>query len=158
MEFSSTCLVGTKQNDNFDFLYFSSFSDLFWLEMNHNHISFIFWIFYYFYGIFITLRVGTKRNENFYFHYFPAFSNLIWLIMWPHWYFLIFWNFFLFFCFFFLEYSVTRWIGAKRNYNFYFHTFPAFSSLFWLKMMSQWYFLIFWIFFPFFWNFLSRLR
>ena len=28
----------TKRNDNFYFTYFSSFSDLFWLEMNHNRI------------------------------------------------------------------------------------------------------------------------
>ena len=99
MQFSSTCLVGTKRNDNFYFPYFSSFSDLFWLEMNHHRISFIFWIFYYFYGIFYyaSVRNETKRNDNFYFLSFPTFSNLFWLIMKPHWYFWIFlpffWNF-----------------------------------------------------------------
>ena len=38
LEFSVTRRVGTKRNDNFYFLSFSSFSNLFWLEMNHNGI------------------------------------------------------------------------------------------------------------------------
>ena len=53
-------LIYLLGNDNFYFLYFSSFSDLFWLEMNHNGISFIFSIFNYFYGIFYY---ASGRNE-----------------------------------------------------------------------------------------------
>ena len=62
LEFSSTRLVGTKRNDNFYFLTFPGFSNLFWLEMNHNRISFF--LFFEFFTIFlefsITHRVGTE--------------------------------------------------------------------------------------------------
>ena len=50
----------------------------------------------------------------------------------------------------FLEFSFTRWMGTKRNDNFYFLYFSAFSNLFWLEMKPQWYYLIFWFFFIFF--------
>ena len=67
---------------------------------------------------------------------------------------MVFFNFFVIF----LEFSITRRIGTKRNYNFYFFPFPAFSSLFWLKMKPQWYFLVFWIFLLFFFlNFLLHI-
>ena len=33
-----------------------------------------------------------------------------------------------------LEFYITRRVGKKRNYNFYFLAFPSFSNLFWLKM------------------------
>ena len=57
---------------------------------------------------------------------------------------------------FFLEFSITRRVGMKRNDNFYFLYFSAFSNLFWLEIMPQWYFLICWIFLLFFFNFLLR--
>ena len=77
-------LVGTKRNDIFYFPYLSSFSNLLWLEMNHNRICFIFWIFYYFYGIFYYAsgRNGTEWNDNFYFtlsHLFPTYFGLNWI-------------------------------------------------------------------------------
>ena len=50
----------------------------------------------------------------------------------------------------FLEFSITRRVGTKRNCNFYFLHSSAFSNLFWLGMKPQWYFLIFWFFFSFF--------
>ena len=150
MEFSSTRLVETKWNDNFYFPYFSSFPHLFWLEMKHYRISFIFWIFYYFYGIFITLRVGTKRNNNFYFLSFPAFSNLFWLIMKPHWYFLNFWIFLLFFWNFLLH------IGQERNGTtiFIFSLSQPLPTYFGLKWGSIGIFEFFEFFAVCFWNFL----
>ena len=156
MEFSSTCLVGTKRNDNFSFPYFSSFSDLFWLEMNHYRISFIFWIFYYCYGIFYYTsgRNETKRNDNFYFLSFPAFSNLFWFIMKPHWYFFIFWIFLLFFWNFLLH------IGHERNGTifFIFSLSQPLPTYFGLKWGSNGIVLMFWIFLLFlFWNFLLHL-
>ena len=131
MEFSSTRLVGTKRNNNFYFPYFSSFSDLFWLEMSHYRISFIFWIFYYFYGIFYYTsgRNETKRNDNFYFLSFPAFSNLFWLIMKPQWYFLIFWIF----CYFFGIFYYT----SGRNETEQYYLFSLFLSLFQLILASN---------------------
>jgi len=43
-----------------------------------------------------------------------------------------FFNFLKFFAFF-LEFSITRRVGTKRNGNFYFLSFSAFSNLFWLE-------------------------
>ena len=54
-----------------------------------------------------------------------------------------------FFAISFLEFSITHRVWTERNDNYYFFSFPAFSSLFWLKMKPQWYFWIFWIFLPF---------
>ena len=126
MNFSSTCLVGTKRNNNFYFPYFSSFSDLFWLEMNHYRISFIFWIFYYFYWIFYYASVmnGTEWNNNFCFslsHLFRTYFGLEWILNGSFWIFLLFfWNFQLrigqerngtiifIFLLFFLEFSITQ--------------------------------------------------
>ena len=99
LEFSITRRVGTKQNDNFYFLSFSAFSNLFWLEMKKKWYFFNFLnylgIFFEFY---IRRRVGTKQNDNFYFLPFSSSFNLWWLEMEPLWYFL---NFFEFFCYFF---------------------------------------------------------
>ena len=72
-EFSITRRVGTEQNDNFYFLFFSAFSNLFWHELRSEE-----------------RRVETDRNVNFYFHPFSVFSNLFWLQKKPQWYFLIF--------------------------------------------------------------------
>jgi len=33
----------------------------------------------------------------------------------------------------FLEFSIARRVGTKRNDNFYFPSFSAFSNLFWLE-------------------------
>ena len=99
-EFSITRRVRTEWKDNFYFLSFIAFSNLFWLEMKPTWYFLIFLIFFVIFLEFsiITHRVGTKRNDNFYFLSFPAFSNLFWLKMKPQWYFLIF---FKFFCHFF---------------------------------------------------------
>ena len=133
MEFSYTRLVGKKQNDNFYFPYLSSFSDLFWLEMNHNHIFlfFIFWIFYYFYGIFYYAsgRNGTEWNDDFCLslsHLFPTYFGLKWILNGIF----EFLNFFVIF----LEFSITHQAGMKQNNNFYFLSFSASPNLFWLEM------------------------
>ena len=59
---------------------------------------------------------------------------------------------FLLFCFGIFYYTSGR-NETERNDNFYFLSFPAFSSLLWPKMKPQWYFLIFWIFLPLFLEF-----
>ena len=64
---------------------------------------------------------------------------------------MVFFNFFAIF----LEFSITRRVGTKRNDKFYILSFSAFSNLFWLEMMRHWYF---WIFLLLFWNFLLRVR
>ena len=47
---------------------------------------------------------------------------------------MVFLNFFEFFCYFFgIFYDAQE--GTKRNDNFYFPSFLAFSKLFWLEMM-----------------------
>ena len=100
-----------------------------------------------------TRLVETKRNETIIFifpisHPFPTDLGLSITV------FLLFFEFFTIF----IEFSITLRVWTKRNNNFYFLIFPAFSNLFWLIMKPHWYFLIFWIFLPFFWNFLSCLR
>ena len=111
-------------------------------------IVFLFSFFFYFFTIFMefsmTHRVRTEQNGTIIFvSLFLIFFQPI--LAWNE-FIMVFFNFFLIF----LEFSITRRIGTKRNYNFYFLSFPALSSLFWLKMNPQWYFLILWIFFPFF--------
>ena len=103
------------------------------------------------------LRIGQERNGTIIFIFslsqpFPTYFGLKWG---SNGNFLIF-KIFLQFCFGIFYYTSGR-NGTERNDNFYFLSFPAFSSLLWLKMKPQWYFLIFWIFLPFFKNFLSRL-
>ena len=56
----------------------------------------------------------------------------------------------------FFRFYITRRMGTKRNDNFYFLSFSAFSYLFWLVLKPQRYFLIFLIFWLFYWNFLLR--
>ena len=72
--------VGTKRNDNFYFLSFPAFSNLFWLKMKP---QWYFLIFFNFFAIFlefsITPRVRKEWKDNFYFLSFSVFSNLFWL-------------------------------------------------------------------------------
>ena len=62
---------GTTRNDNFYFLSFFAFSNLFWLEMTPQWCFFIFY--FYFFAIFleysIMRQVGTERNETKIFHF-----------------------------------------------------------------------------------------
>ena len=95
--------VGTKQNDNFYFLSFSDFSNLFWPEIRP---YWYFLIFCYFFGILYYASGGIKTNDNFYFLSFSAFSNLFWLEMKRHRYFLIFWLFY---------WNFLLRVGLERN-------------------------------------------
>ena len=70
---------------------------------------------------------------------------------------MIFFNFLNFFAIF-LEFSIKRWVGTKRNDLFYFLYFSTISNLFWLEMKPKWYFLIFLNFLIFFRNFLLTVR
>ena len=83
LEFSVTRRVGTKLNDNFYFISFPSFSNLFLAWNEAVMVFFNFLNFFKFFSIFlefpISRRVGTERNDNFYFLSFLAFSNLFWL-------------------------------------------------------------------------------
>ena len=103
---------------------------------------------------YITHRVGTEQNGTiiFIFSLFQPLSTYFGLKWGSNGIFLIF-LIFLLFCFGIFYYKS----GTERNGNFYFLSFLAFSCLLWLKMKPQWYFLIFWIFLPYFLNFLSRL-
>jgi len=53
----------------------------------------------------------------------------------------------------FLEFSITRRVGMKRNDNFYFLSFSAFPNLFRLAIMPYEYLLLLRILLLFFWNF-----
>ena len=146
MVFSITLRVGTKQNNNFYFLSFSAFSNLFWLVMKPQWYFFNFLNFFLFFQNFL-LRVGQERNGTIIFislfriHFQPILARNEFI--------LVFFNFLNFFVIF-LEFSVTPWVGMKRNDNFYFFSFPSFSNLFWFEMISYWYFLIFEYFCVFF--------
>ena len=65
---------------------------------------------------------------------------------------MVFFNSLNFFAIFF-EFSISRWVGTKRNDNFFFFSFLAFSNLFCLGMRPQWYILIFQFFCFCFWIF-----
>ena len=68
---------------------------------------------------------------------------------------LVFYNFSNFFAIC-LEFSITLWVGTKRNDNLYSLSFSAISNQFLLKKNHSCIFLIFWIILQFFMNFLLR--
>ena len=74
---------GTTRNDNFYFLSFFAFSNLFWHEMMPQWCFFMFY--FYFFAIFleysIMRQVGTERNDNFSFPSFSSSFNLWWVEM-----------------------------------------------------------------------------
>ena len=80
LEFSLARREETKQSDNFYFLSFSAFSNIFWLGMKSQWYFSISWIFLEFS---LTHREGTKQNDSFYFLTFSVFSNIFWLGMKP---------------------------------------------------------------------------
>ena len=139
MEFSITHRDGTEQNDNFYFLYFSAFSNLFWLEMKPQWYCLIFWFFALFMEFSITRRIGTKRNDNFYFISFSAFSNLFCLEMKSQWYFLNFWFFSLFFWNFLFPVKLERngetifIFSLSRPFPTYFGLEWSHNGIFWFS-------------------------
>ena len=152
MEFSSTHLVGTKRNDNFYFPYFSSFSDLFWLEMNHNRISFFFFVEFFtiFMEFYITHRVGTEQNGSI------IFVSLFLIFFQP----ILAWNEFLMVFFNFLNYFAIFWgilcYVSDRNVTDVLFLFSLFLIL--LQSILVWNesTMVFFSFLIFFWNFLLR--
>ena len=75
---------GNKTNNNFYFLSFSAFSNLFWLEMKPQWYFLIFLIFWLFYWNFL-LRVGLERSRTITFifllsHPFPTYFGLKWIL------------------------------------------------------------------------------
>ena len=131
LEFSIKYCVETERNDNFYFLSFSPFSNLFWLEMNPYWYIWIFWIFLLLFWNF-QFSVGYERNVMIIFilSLSSSFSNLFLVSKDAI---TVFFNFLNFFAIF-LEFSITRRVGTERNGNFYFLSFSAFSNLFWLEM------------------------
>ena len=95
-------------------------------------------------------RVGLERNRMIIF-IFPISRSIAtyYGLKWSHNGIFIFSEFFSFF----LEFSITRWVGTKRNDNFCFPSFSAFFNVFWLEMKPQWYFFNFLKFFPIFLEF-----
>ena len=82
LEFSISRRVGTERNDNFYFLSFSAFFNLFWLEMKPYWYFLIFWNSLLFYWNFL-LRVVEERNGLIIFIFslsrpFPTYFGLKW--------------------------------------------------------------------------------
>ena len=130
LEFSITRRVGTKRKCNFYFFHSSAFSNLFWLGMKPQRYFFIFWFFFSFFGIFYYLSGKNGTERQFLFFLFLGLFQPI--LVWNEAITLSF-NFLNFFAIF-LEFSITIWVGTKRNDNFYYLSSLAFSNLFWLEM------------------------
>ena len=113
MEFSLTLREATKRSDNFYFLTFSEFSNLFWLRMKPYWYFSIFWIFLQFFWNFL-LPVGKEWNVAIIFifylsQHFPTYFGLEWSRN----------GIFEFFCYFFLIfYSVPGRNETKRYFLF----------------------------------------
>ena len=135
----------------FYFLFFPSFSNQFWHEMKPQWYFLNFFVFFCsFFGIFYYAsgRNGTERKFLFYLIHIlfqPIFArNVARLVVF----------YILNFLAIFLKFCITRWLGTKRNENFYFylsHHFPTYFGLKWIHNgIFQFFFLIFLLFF---WNF-----
>ena len=147
MEFYITRLVGTKRNDNFYFLSFSAFSNLFWLEMKPHRYFIIFWLFYWDF----LLRVGLERNGTITFifllsHPFPTYFGLNWILNDTF-------QFLQFFCYFFGIFyyaSGTNEMELKFSFSlFLIHFLPILVGNEAIMVFFN-----FLNFLPFFWNFL----
>ena len=109
LEFSITCRVGTKQNNNFYFLSFLAFRNLILLQMKPKRNSSNFLNFFAtFLGFSITHWVGTKRNEtiNFIFSHSWSFPTNFYLKRSHNCIFLSFW---IFFNFLWIFYYASGW-------------------------------------------------
>ena len=133
LEFSILRRIGTERNDNFHFLPFWSSFKVFWLEME------VLFNFLNFFAIFlqfsITRHVRTGRNETIIFIFSVSHPlSTDFGLKWSHNG--IFSLFFEFYCYFFgIFHNASARNETKRNDNFYFLSFLAFSKLFWLEMM-----------------------
>ena len=129
VEFSFTRRVETKRNDNFYFLSFSSFANVFWLGMKPLRYFLIFLLFLLFFWNFLLL-VGLEYNGTIIFIFslsqpFPTYCGRNKAIM-------VFFNL-LKFSSIFLEFCITHGVETKRNDNFHFLSFSLSSTLFWLQ-------------------------
>ena len=129
MEFFISRQVGTKRNDNFYFLSFSAFPYEFWLEKTPYRYFFNFLNFLLFFWNFL-FRFEQERNRTLIFIFslsqsFPSYFGL----KRSHNCIFEFFEFFEFFAIF-LEFSISRRVGTKRNDNFSFLSFSAFSNQF----------------------------
>ena len=127
LEFSITRRVRTKRNGKFYILSFSAFSNLFRLEMMRQGYFWIFLLFFWNY----LLRVGLERNVMIIFLF--SLSHPFPLILASNEDIMVFLKFLNFFAIF-LEFSISRRVGSKRNDNFYIFSFSAFSNLFSLEI------------------------
>ena len=100
------------------------------------------WIFYY----------TSGWNETEWYFLFSLFLGLFQPFMAWNEATMVFFNFRNFFSIF-LEFSITRRRGTKRNDNFCFLSFSAFFNVIWLEMKSQWYFFNLFKLFSFFLEF-----
>ena len=149
LEFYITRRVGTKRNNNFFFLSFSAFYNLFWLEMKPQPYFLIFLIFWIFYWNFL-LCVGRERNGMITFIFwlsypFPTYFGLKWILN-------DILSFLQFFCYFFLIF----YYASGRNEMERKFLFSSFLGLF--QPTLAWYeaiivFFIFLNFFPIFLKF-----
>ena len=129
LEFFIRRRVGTERNDNFYFLSFSAFSNLFWRKMRPEWYFLIFQFCCYFFGIFYY---GTGRNRmerQFLFSLFLCLPQSI--LTWKDtiMVFLSFLNFLLFFWNF--QFHVEQ--GRNRTLIFIFSLSQSFPSFFRLK-------------------------
>ena len=111
--------VGQEQNGTMIFVFHLSrpFQTYFGFKWSHNYIFFKFLNFFLFFWNFL-LRVRLERNRMMVFTWNEAI--------------IVFYNFLYFFAFC-LEFSISHWVGTKRNDNLYFLTFSAFSNQFSLE-------------------------
>ena len=126
--------LGDRQERNgmtiFIFSLSHHFPAYFWLEMNQKWHFFHFSIFLLFFWIF-SFATGRNATERYFLYsLFPGIFHRI-----LAWYeaLVVFFSFLNFFAIF-LEFSITRRAGTKRNDNFYFLPFSSFSNLFSLEM------------------------
>ena len=96
------------------------------LAWNEAHTG-IFQFFEFFWNF--KLCVRKERNEMIIFIFslslpFPDYFGLKWCHN-------AIYLFIFIFLLFFLEFSITRWVGTKQNDNIYFLSFSAFFNLFW---------------------------
>ena len=130
LEFFNTCRVGTERNDNFYFLYFSAFSNLFWLEMKPQWYFFDF--FCCFYGIFYYAS-GRKNGMIIFIFSLSQPFRTYFCWKWHHSSFVLFFLIYLIFLLLFLNFLVR--IGSEWNETIIFiFSLWAFSILFWLEM------------------------
>ena len=135
LEFSITSRLETDRNDNFLYLSFVAFSNLFWIEMKPQLYFFLIFLSFQLFFWNFQLRVGQERNgTTILFSLFLSLFQLFWLEIKPYGYLLLlrilllfFWNFQLWvgwlgrigtICFIIsLSWPSSTYFGLKRSHN-----------------------------------------